>query len=492
LSTLLRHAEPHEIGIVVAFLSGELRQRKIGLGGAAINAAHPGSGAPTPALTVRDVDTAFENIASVQAGSGSNRERIRLLRELLERATTEEQEFLARLIFGELRQGALEGIMLDAVARAAQLPLGEIRRAHMFSGNLAAVAEAALSGGTTALKAFGIQLFRPLQPMLAQTASDVGDALERLGTAAFEHKLDGARIQVHKRDDEVRIYSRRLNEVSDAVPEIIATVRSFNAAELVLDGEVIALRPDGRPHDFQMTMKRFGSRRDVAKLQAELPLQPFFFDCIYIDGDTVIDRAAADRFTALTQAVPGEYRVARSVISELPDAQSFMNASRAAGHEGLVAKALGAPYEAGRRGNSWLKIKAAETLDLVVLAAEWGHGRRQGWLSNLHLGARDPANGGFVMLGKTFKGMTDEMLAWQTKEFQARELSRDDWTVYVRPEIVVEVAFDDIQASPRYPSGLALRFARVKAYRPDKGVDEADTIDTVRDLYARGRRATND
>jgi DNA ligase-1 len=326
--------------------------------------------------------------------------------------------------------------------------------------------------------------------MLAQTASDVSDALERLGTAAFEHKLDGARIQVHKRDDEIRIYSRRLNDVSDAVPEVVATVRSFAAAELVLDGEVIALKPDGRPHDFQMTMKRFGSRRDVAKLQRELPLQPFFFDCIYSNGDTLIDHAAADRFRALSEAVPERYRVARNIIGDVTNAQSFMLAARAAGHEGLVAKALHAPYEAGRRGNSWLKIKAAETLDLVVLAAEWGHGRRQGWLSNLHLGARDPEHGGFVMLGKTFKGMTDEMLAWQTREFLARELSRDDWTVYVRPEIVVEVAFDDIQASPRYPGGLALRFARVKAYRPDKRVDEADTIETVRNLYARGRSAT--
>jgi DNA ligase 1 len=259
----------------------------------------------------------------------------------------------------------------------------------------------------------------------------------------------------------------------------------------VLDGEVIALKPDGRPHDFQMTMKRFGSRRDVARLQVELPLQPFFFDCIYIDGATLIDHPAAARFTALSNAVGEQHRVERSVIGDQAAAQSFMNQARGAGHEGLVAKALDAPYEAGRRGSSWLKIKAAETLDLVVLAAEWGHGRRHGWLSNLHLGARDPSNGGFVMLGKTFKGMTDEMLAWQTREFLTREVSRDDWTVYVRPEIVVEVAFDDIQASPRYEGGLALRFARVKAYRPDKRVEEADTIDTVRTLYAQGRRSTD-
>jgi DNA ligase-1 len=487
LSALLRHAAPDEIGIAVAYLSGELRQRKIGLGQAAIRNAYPDVPAANPTVELRTVDDAFERIASVPAGSGSNRERIRLLRELLERATADEQDFLARLVFGELRQGALEGIMLDAVARAAGIPLADIRRAHMFSGSLTAVAEAALASGASALAAFGIQLFRPLQPMLAQSASDVADALNRLGTAAFEYKLDGARIQVHKADDEVRIYSRRLNEVTGAVPELVSVVRSFKARELVLDGEVIALRPDGRPHDFQMTMKRFGSRRDVDKLQLELPLRPFFFDCLYLDGTTLIDHIAAERFAALSKAVGEEYRVSREVTDVASHAQSLMDAARSAGHEGLVAKALDAPYEAGRRGASWLKIKAAETLDLVVLAAEWGHGRRHGWLSNLHLGARDDVNGGFVMLGKTFKGMTDEMLAWQTREFLAREVSRDDWTVYVRPEIVVEVAFDDIQASPRYPGGLALRFARVKGYRPDKRVDEADTIATVRALHERGR-----
>ena len=488
LSELLRNSSAEEIAIVVSFLSGDIRQRKIGLGPAAITNAHPGTHADNASLTVLDVDAAFQRIADVGAGSGSNRERVRLLNELLTRATAAEQDFIARLIFGELRQGALEGIVVDAVARATGIPLAEIRRAHMFSGSLPAVAQAAMSGGKAALSAFGIQLFRPIAPMLAQTASDVTEALERLGNAAFEHKLDGARIQVHKQDDEVRVYSRRLNEVTDAVPELVEIVRGFAARELVLDGEVIALKPDGRPHDFQMTMKRFGSRLDVVKLQRELPLQPFFFDCIYVDADTLIDHPAAERFNALSRAVPEQYRVQRSVTSDPAIAQSFMNASRSAGHEGLVAKALDAPYEAGRRGNGWLKIKAAETLDLVVLAAEWGHGRRQGWLSNLHLGARDPDNGGYVMLGKTFKGMTDEMLAWQTQEFLAREVSRDSWTVYIRPEIVVEIVFDDVQASPRYPGGLALRFARVKGYRPDKRVEEADTIETVRALHTQGRR----
>lgn len=489
LSGLLRRADRSEVAIAVTFLSGDVRQRKTGLGYAALRDAHPGSSASTPTLTLTDVDAAFESIAGVASGTGSNRERLRLLRDLLTRATAEEQDFIARLVSGELRQGALEGIMLDAVARAADIKLVEIRRAHMLSGSLSAVAEAALSGGAGALSAFGIQLFRPLQPMLAQSATDVADAIGRLGTAAFEYKLDGARIQVHKANDDVRIYSRRLNEVTEAVPEVADIVRALPAHQLVLDGEVIALQANGRPHDFQMTMKRFGRRLDVAKLQAELPLRPFFFDCLYLDGVTLIDHSAVERFSALTGAVGAELLAPRMETSDVALAQAFMSASLAAGHEGVVAKALDAPYEAGRRGASWLKVKAAATLDLVILAAEWGHGRRQGYLSNLHLGARDPS-GGFVMLGKTFKGLTDEMLKWQTEELLARATTRDDWTVHVRPELVVEIAFDDIQASPRYPGGMALRFARVKGYRPDKRAEDADTIDTVREMFE-GRRSVS-
>ena len=488
LSALLRKAEREEIAVAVAYLSGDLRQKKIGLGYAAIRDANPGTAADTPHLTLKMVDDAFEQIARVPAGTGSSRERLRLLRELLAQATTGEQEFIARLVFGELRQGALEGIMLDAVARAAGIKLPDIRRAHMLSGSLLDVAEAALFGGTAALSAFGVRLFRPLQPMLAQSASDVDDALDRLGKAAFEYKLDGARIQVHKCEDEVRIYTRGLNEVTDAAPEVVEAVRALPARELVLDGEVIALQPNGKPHDFQMTMKRFGRRLDVDKLRAELPLRPFFFDCLYYDGATLIDHDAYERFAALTGAVDPSMLVTRIETDDVARAQSFMSASLAAGHEGVVAKALNAPYEAGRRGASWLKVKATETLDLVILAAEWGHGRRQGYLSNLHLGARDPA-GGFVMLGKTFKGLTDDMLAWQTRELLARATERDDYTVHVRPEIVVEIAFDDIQASPRYEGGLALRFARVKGYRTDKRPEDADTIDTVRSLYERRRTA---
>ncbi|HEY0671148.1 MAG TPA: ATP-dependent DNA ligase [Longimicrobiales bacterium] len=489
LSAALRQMHPAEVPIGVAYLSGDIRQRKIGIGFAAVRDARPDVSADRPSLELIDVDSALENIASVPTGTGSNRERLRLLRELLARGTDQEQHFLARLIFGELRQGALEGIMLDAVARAADIPSADIRRAHMLSGSLPAVAQAALGGGRSSLTAFGVQLFRPLQPMLAQSATDVADALTRLGQAALEYKLDGARIQVHKADDEVRIYSRRLNEVTDAVPELVHAIRALPAHELVLDGEAIALQSNGRPHDFQTTMKRFGRRLDIAKLQAELPMRACFFDCLYRDGVTLLDHPASERFAELQGALGMPLVVPRLVTADLEQAQAFMREALSAGHEGVVAKALDTPYEAGRRGAGWLKVKSATTLDLVVLAAEWGHGRRQGMLSNLHLGARDP-NGGYVMLGKTFKGMTDEMLAWQTREFLARETHRDDWTVYVRPELVVEVAFDDIQSSPRYAGGLALRFARVKGYRPDKRVEEADTIDTVRALYQNRRRGS--
>ena len=486
LADALRQLRPEEVPIAVSWLSGEIRQRRIGVGYAALRDAGSDVAAHTPTLDLGTVDAALETIARVAPGTGSNRERLRLLRELFAKATRDEQRFIAQLIFGELRQGASAGIMLDAVARAAGLPSAEIRRAHMLSGSLPAVAEAALSGGRAALSQFGVQLFRPLQPMLAQSASSVADALERLGTAGFEHKLDGARIQVHKQDDEVRFYSRNLNEVTDAVPELVELVRSIPARELVLDGEAISLKADGRPHDFQVTMSRFGRKLDVSRLRDELPMRAFFFDCLYRDGRTLLDHTGEERFAELHEAVGNALVVPRIVTQDPKEAEAFMQGALAAGHEGVVAKSVEAPYEAGRRGAGWLKVKSATTLDLVVLAAEWGHGRRQGFLSNLHLGARDPA-GGFVMLGKTFKGMTDEMLAWQTREFLARATHQDQWTVYVRPEMVVEIAFDDIQASPRYPGGLALRFARVKGYRPDKRADEADTIETVRALYEKRR-----
>lgn len=483
LAELLRRTPPHLAPTVVSYLSGELPQRRTGVGYAAIRAAWPGRAAEMPVLSIEDADATFAAVAAA-AGKGSSGERQRLLHELLTRGTRAEQEFIARLISGELRQGALEGVMVDAVARAAGIPPAAVRRAVMITGSLPEVAGTAFDGGAAALAGLGLRLFQPVQPMLAGSADQVDDAIARFAAAAaFEFKLDGARIQVHKAGDDVRVFTRRLNEVTAAVPEIVETVRALPARELVLDGEALALREDGGPRPFQATMRRFGSRLDVDRLRAELPLGSFFFDCLHIDGQTLLDRSAADRFAALEQAVPQPSRLPRIITAQAAEAATFLETARSAGHEGLIAKALDAPYEAGRRGKNWIKVKPANTLDLVVLAAEWGHGRRQGWLSNLHLGARDPENGGFVMLGKTFKGMTDELLAWQTRALQEIAIGRDDYTVFVRPELVVEVSFNEVQTSPRYPGGLALRFARVKGYRPDKRPDDADTIDAVRAIF---------
>jgi DNA ligase-1 len=347
------------------------------------------------------------------------------------------------------------------------------------------VAQVALTAGAAGLTRFAIRLMQPVLPMLSQPARDTDEALERLGTAAFEWKLDGARVQVHKAGDEVRVYTRNLNEVTARVPEIADAARSSPRTTLILDGEAIALRSDGSPHPFQTTMRRFGRQLEVDALRRELPLSVFFFDCLWRDGAVLADHPARERFRALEASLPAAFVIPRLVTADRAEAARFFAEALRHRHEGLMAKTLEAPYEAGRRGASWLKIKRANTLDLVVLAAEWGHGRRRGRLSNLHLGARDPASGGFVMLGKTFKGLTDEMLEWQTREFQKREMRRDDWTVYLRPEIVVEVAFNEVQESSQYPGGLALRFARVKAYRPDKQPEEADTIDAVRAIHAR-------
>jgi len=487
LADLLRRLGPEEIDIAVAFLSGHLRQGRIGLGGAALRSAITGSSAAEPTLTLGEVDAAFARIAAA-SGAGSTAARAGLLADLLGRATRDEQDFLVRLIFGELRQGALAGLMADALAAAAELPADEVRRALMLAGELPAVARAALTEGRAGLGRFHLQLFRPLQPMLAQPAADISEALERLGEAALELKLDGARVQVHKAGADVRVYSRRGNDVTHAVPELVEAVQALPAREILLDGEVIALRPDGSPHPFQLTMRRFGRKLDVPRLRGELPLTPFFFDILHLDGQDLIDRPAGERFLALGEAV-SSLAVPRIVTADPEEADAFFADALARGHEGIMAKATDAPYEAGRRGFSWLKVKPAHTLDLVVLAAEWGHGRRQGWLSNLHLGARDPENGGFVMLGKTFKGLTDETLVWQTKKFQELAIGTDGWTVHIRPELVVEIAFSDVQESPHYPGGMALRFARVKRYREDKIAEEADTIETVRKIFAGGRRS---
>jgi DNA ligase 1 len=484
LATCLRTVEPDEIRIAIAYLSGETCQGKLGVSYASLHAASVAP-AMTPSLDLRDVDAAFDEIARIK-GKGANERRTDRLRRLFADATAEEHDFLVRLIVGELRQGALRGLMLEAIAAAAQVDVTVIRRAAMSAGGLGEVARAALTEGVSGLSRFTIQLMQPVLPMLSQSAESVDDALEQLGTAAFEWKLDGARVQIHKNGDDVRIYTRNLNEVTERVPEIVEVVRGSPRSKLILDGEAIALRPDGSPLSFQFTMRRFGRKLDVESMRGEIPLSVFFFDCLMHDEEPLIDQPAQARFTALESAVPPRTIIPRVVTANGGVAAHFFEEALARGHEGVVAKALDAPYEAGRRGASWIKIKRANTLDLVVLAAEWGHGRRSGWLSNLHLGARDPATGEFVMLGKTFKGLTDAMLEWQTGEFQKRRLAPTDdgWVVPVRPELVVEIAFNEIQESSQYPGGLALRFARVKGYRPDKRPEEADTIDTARRMYA--------
>lgn len=484
LGELLRRTPPDQIAIVISFLSGSACQGRIGIGGAVLQTMRDVPPADAPALDLADVDAAFDRIAAT-SGAGSASTRAGILRALLARATLPEQDFLVRLIFGELRQGALEGVLTDAVARAASAPANDVRRAAMLAGDLAPVAVAALTGGASALSRFVLQPFQPVQPMLADSVADVAEALGQLGEAALEYKLDGARIQVHKVDDEVRVYSRNLRDITAAVPEVAAVARTMPARALVLDGEAIALRPDGRPHPFQITMSRFGRKAALRQAQGEPVdrITPFFFDALYLDGQALVDDPLARRVAILDAVVPAPNVVPRVATGDPNAAAGFTARALAAGHEGVMVKALGAAYAAGRRGQTWLKVKQARTLDLVILAAGWGSGRRRGTLSNLHLGARDPDRGGFVMLGKTFKGLTDAMLAWQTKKFLELEIGRDAQTVYVRPEIVAEIAFNEIQASAQYSGGLALRFARVKGYRSDKTAAEADTIDTVRAIY---------
>jgi len=482
LADCLRRLDLAEIALGVSYLSGDTRQRRTGVGYAALKDALAASAAAAPTMTLAQVDEQLELLSAVK-GPGSAAQRARLLSELFGKATAKEQDFLARLLLGELRQGALEGIMLDAIAKGAGLPVVKVRRAAMRAGGLPQVAQAALAEGDAGLVRFALRLFTPLQPMLAQGADDVAEALERLGTAAFEWKLDGARVQAHKSGDDVHVYTRSLNEVTAAVPEVVAVLRAAQAHELIVDGETIALRPDGAPYPFQETMRRFGRRLDVEVLRATHPLSVYFFDCLFADGEDLTAKPAQERFAALARALPAAVLVPRLVTADREAAQAFYESALARGHEGVMAKALDAPYEAGSRGAGWLKIKKAHTLDLVVIAVEWGSGRRRGWLSNLHLGALDPATGGFVMLGKTFKGMTDQMLAWQTGRLLSLETSREGHVVHVKPELVAEIAFNEIQASPTYAGGLALRFARVKRYREDKVAAEADTIGTVRALY---------
>jgi ATP-dependent DNA ligase I len=499
LADLLGRLAPDEVPLGVAWLSGELREGRVGVGAAALREALSEAGAParTPGVGLRELDATLGGLRDL-AGRGSARARVAALRDLFARATAAEREFLGALLLGGLRQGALEGVMLEAVARAASLPAADVRRAAMLAGDLGAVARSALERGAAGLADFRLELFRPLQPMLAQTAEDPAAALASLGGhGAFEWKLDGARIQLHRVENEVRVFSRAGLDVTAAVPELAEAARALPARRLVLDGEALALRPDGRPRPFQVTMRRFGRRLDVEALRGSLALHAFFFDCLHRDGDDLLGRSAEERWRALADAVPAEggaarpgggaaVRVPRLLASSAGAAQAFLDEALGRGHEGVVAKAVEAPYEAGRRGSAWLKLKPTHTLDLVVLAAEWGSGRRRGLLSNLHLGARDPTKGGFVMLGKTFKGLTDELLAWQTQRLAALAIGSEGPVVHVRPELVVEIAFDGVQASPQYPGGLALRFARVRRYRPDKRPEEADGIDRVRAIHAGG------
>ena len=480
LADVLAHASPEEAPIAVSYLSGVLPQSTIGVGWAALRELPPPA-APPPTLPLLDVDRTATTLARI-SGAGSQARRREELASLFGRATEREQAFLRGLFLGELRQGALEGLMSDAVAKATGIQAAEVRRAAMVAGDLRVVAAAALAEGREALARFRLQVLQPIQPMLAQTADDIEDALSRISPASVEWKLDGARIQVHRAGDEVRAFTRNLADVTSRLPEVVEAVRALPVETGILDGEAIALTGDGRPRPFQETMSRFGSRANVDEQRGRLPLTSFFFDLLHLNGEDLIDQPAGARLAALAAALPEKLVVPRIETDDAREAAGFLADTLARGHEGVMVKSLDAPYEAGRRGSGWIKVKVAHTLDLVVLAAEWGHGRRQGKLSNLWLGARDPETGGFVMLGKTFKGMTDELLAWQTERLLELQTETSGHVVHVRPELVVEIAFDGVQGSTRYPGGVALRFARVKGYRPDKRADEADTIETVRGL----------
>jgi DNA ligase-1 len=480
LAVTLRACEPGEIATVVSLLTGEPRQGRIGVGWATLSAARKAAVPSARAtVTVAELDRALDRIEAT-TGPGSATARQAVLNKLFARATSAEVDFVVRLLTGELRQGALAGLMADAIACAAQVPATQVRRAAMLSGDLADAARRALTGGEAALAEIGLEVLRPIQPMLATSASSVSEALIATGRASVEWKLDGARIQVHRAGGDVRAFTRNLNDVTARVPEVVKVVRAFPGQTFVLDGEAIGLTDDALPRRFQDTMSRFGT--DDATNHS-MTLAPFFFDVLHLDGEDLLDRSLAERAAILAELV-GEWRVPAIETDDPDTAEAFLADALATGHEGVMVKALDSRYEAGRRGAAWRKVKPVRTLDLVVLAAEWGHGRRRGWLSNLHLGARDPDTGEFVMVGKTFKGLTDQLLAWQTEQLQAIATRRDDYTVYVRPELVIEIALDGVQVSTRYAGGVALRFARVRAYRPDKTSADADTIDAVRALLA--------
>ncbi len=483
LADLLTRAGAGDVRPVTAWLAGETLQGRLGIGWRTLSRM-AGPASPAPSLTVAAVDGTLDELAAT-AGAGSAARRDALLTGLFSAATDDEQRFLVRLLTGELRLGALEGVVLDAVATAADLPAASVRRAFMLTGRLPDTAATALTGGVAALDAEGLRVGRPVRPMLASPGASLHAALDDFGTdVTVEFKLDGARIQVHRDGDVVRVWTRSLREITDAVPELVARVRTLPCRTAVLDGETLALDDDGRPRAFQDTMSRFGS--DGA--DAGVLLSPFFFDVLHLDGRDLLDEPLAVRLDALAGLLAGgEHAALRmpGVRSPAPEAAAqVLDDALTAGHEGVVVKALGSAYAAGRRGKAWQKVKPVHTLDLVVLGAEWGYGRRTGTLSNIHLGARDPDGGPPVMVGKTFKGMTDDLLAWQTRTFPALADETADWGVLLRPELVVEIAVDGAQRSPRYPGGVALRFARVVRYRPDKTAAEADSIDAVRALLA--------
>ncbi|KRD35655.1 DNA ligase [Oerskovia sp. Root918] len=491
-----------DVEIVVSYLAGELRQRRTGLGWASLRTLPPPAAAPT--LTVQAVDAVFEHMAGL-AGPGSDTARSAAASALFAAATEREQSFLRGLVAGDLRQGALDALVVDAVAEAAGIPLDAVRRAAMLRGASGPVARAALeadgpTAALTALAGFGLEVGRPVRPMLAQSAPDVAAAFDKLGVSAEsddrEHqvsvdvKLDGIRIQVHRDGDRVRVFTRSLDDITSRVPEIVADARSLASERFVLDGEALVVGPDGVARPFQETAARSATRdapgapdaeAEDATLAGALALRPYFFDVLHADGRDLIDAPLRERLVVLDR-VADSFRVRRLTTSSPGAATQYFLETVREGDEGVVVKSLDAPYAAGRRGAGWIKVKPRHTLDLVVLAVERGSGRRTGLLSNIHLGARDPETGGFVMLGKTFKGMTDEMLRWQTERFRELEVADDGWVVTLRPEQVVEIAFDGLQRSTRYPGGLALRFARVLRYRDDKTAAEADTIEAVRAL----------
>jgi DNA ligase 1 len=489
LSEYLRQLDAGERVTGVAWLSGFLPGGRLGLGPAAVHALRSVSPAQDATLTLSVAQQQLDSLKDIK-GKGSAAARQAVLVHLFEQATASEQDFLARLLIGELRQGALEGVMAEAIADAASLPAADVRRAIMLAGAIPPVAEAALSDGLQGLARFRLKLFEPVSPMLASPTDDTDSALAALGEAVFEYKLDGARVQIHKHGPEVKIYSRTGRDVTFSLPEIVAAVAALPANELILDGEVLAMGSGGTPLAFQESMRRFGRKLDVDTLQNQIPMSLYCFDCLHANGSDLIDQPTRERHSTMTQLLPPQLIVPRLVTAQADAAASFLRTALATGHEGLMAKALHAPYEAGNRGASWLKIKVAHTLDLVVLAAEWGNGRRRGWLSNLHLGAR--GDEGFVMLGKTFKGLTDELLKWQTEKLLALAVGDPhEHVVEVKPELVVEIAFNDLQASSRYPGGLALRFARVLRYREDKTAADADTIETVRAIALRQPASAN-